>query len=74
VRLELQESEGERHYNATILYPGTAGAYSRSEIFSHDLYYDPSEKSWSFRNYDDVIHPKILKMEPELSAAIIAAK
>jgi hypothetical protein len=74
-RLDLVvPEEGEEYYTATILYPNTINGFSRSEIFVYDLKRDADGDSYSFQYGDEGIHPKIMKLEGQLSEAINKAQ
>lgn len=68
-RLEPQRNETELFYSATILYPHVVNGYSRSEIFCHDLRCVGASADYLFESGTD-IHPKIKKLEAQISAAI----
>ena len=70
-RLEPQDNDGAL-YAATILYPSTAGGFNRSDIFCHDMKRDAETGSYFFEGSEDM-HPKIVKLESQLSAAIVKA-
>jgi hypothetical protein len=70
-RMEPQEDDGSS-YEATILYPNTVGGNTRSDIFCHNLTRDAATGSYVFEDSSD-IHPKILRLESQLSAAIVNA-
>ena len=68
-RLEPQRNDTELFYSATILYPHVVNGYSRSEIFCHDLRRTGYSDEYLFEHGTD-IHPKIKKLETQLSDAI----
>jgi hypothetical protein len=69
-RLEPQRNDAGLFYAATILYPNTVNGFSRSEIYCHNML--PAAGGYSFEGED--IHPKIKKLEGQLSAAIMKAQ
>ncbi len=71
-RLEPQRNDGTLFYNATILYPHIVNGYSRSEIYCHDIRFEPETGSYHFETGEDGIHPKIRKLEAQISDAIIS--
>ena len=68
-RLEPQTNDGTLTYSATILYPHTVNGFSRSEIYCHTMQLDARSNSYVF-DAGEEIHPKISKLETQLSAAI----
>jgi hypothetical protein len=72
-RLEPQRDDAGLYYAATILYPHIVGGYSRSEIYCNDLKRDAATGAYHFDETGDV-HPKIKRLESQLSAAIVAAR
>ncbi len=72
-RLEPQTNEGELAYSATILYPHTVNGYSRSDIYCHTMRQDANTNSFVFEAGEE-IHPKIRKLEEQLSEAITSAQ
>lgn len=72
-RLEPQGHDAASSYAVTILYPSTASGYSRSDIFCHILKRDGDAGGYSFDESED-IHPKIKKLEGQLSDAIMDAR
>ena len=72
--LELQQAEnGVAICNVTVLYPNIVNGFSRSEVFCHNMFYDRATGGYIFDDNDE-IHPKIKKLEQQLSAAIAACK
>ncbi len=72
-RLEpLENEDGQLYYSATILYPDMMSGFFRSEIFCCDVVKERNGSGFVFAAPDDM-HPKILKLETELSNAIVAA-
>ena len=69
-RLEPEDNNG-ASYAATILYPSTVAGYSRSDIFCHTLKRDAETGSYFFEDED--MHPKIKRLERQLSDAIVKA-
>lgn len=67
-QLEPQRDEDEVFYAATILYPHMVNGYSRSEIYCHNLKRNRKTGQYHFDSED--IHPKVKRLEAELSAAI----
>lgn len=67
-RLEPQRNENGLYYAATILYPNMVNGYNRSEIYCHDLHRDAAG-NYRFDEPGE-LHPKIMRLEEELSAAI----
>jgi len=51
---------------------GTAGGYNRSDIFCYTLKHDAETGGYFFEHSDDM-HPKIKRLEAQLSAAIMNA-
>ncbi|RYZ55850.1 MAG: hypothetical protein EOP49_01940 [Sphingobacteriales bacterium] len=70
------EPDAERKdlYHLTILYPNIINGYSRSEIFCYDLVWDQGLKSFVFCDDEAGLHPKIRKMEKQLSDALLTRK
>lgn len=69
-RLEPQRNEAGVYYAATILYPNTVNGYNRSEIYCHNLL--PTAGGYVFDDSDD-LHPKIKRLEAQLSDVIAKA-
>ncbi len=70
-RLEPQRNEAGVYYAATILYPNIVNGYNRSEIYCHNLL--PTAGGYYFDDSDD-LHPKIKRLEKQLSDAIAKAE
>lgn len=70
--LEPQRSDTDFFYSTTILYPEMANGYGRSEIFYADIRPSVDGNRYEFDNTEE-LHPKILKLEREISDAILAA-
>jgi len=70
-RLEPHGNETEVSYSATILYPGTTNGYSKSEIYCHNLRRGTKMGDYYFETGESDIHPKIKKLETQLSNAIV---
>jgi hypothetical protein len=71
-RLEPQrDDEGVLSYSATILYPARVGGFNRSEIYCHTLLRNGG--GYYFEEGEQPMHPKVKKLEAEISVAIIAA-
>jgi hypothetical protein len=68
-RLELYYDGKAYYYNATILYPNTRNNFSRSEVFSHDMFADAAG-TYQFNPMDENIHPKIKQLEERLAEVI----
>ena len=68
-RLEPQTNKDGHSYSATILYPHTVNGYSRSDIYCHTMLLDIETNGYVFDEGED-IHPKIKKLETQLSEAI----
>jgi hypothetical protein len=69
-RLDLNRpEEGKPYYTVTILYPHIVNGFSRSEIYCYDMKKENGD-TYSFSATEEGIHPKILKLEKQLSAAI----
>jgi hypothetical protein len=68
-RIEPQMVANERFYNVTILYPNIVNGYSRSDIYCHAMRPDGETDSYFFDMLEE-IHPKIKKLEVQLSQAI----
>jgi hypothetical protein len=68
VDCRLEPDDSGSFYAVTILYPTTAGGYTRSDIFCHNLMRDAETGAYFFEGED--VHPKIKRLEAELSAAI----
>ncbi len=66
------DDEGQQYYTATILYPNIVNGFSRSEIYCHNLSRDTKTGQYFFEDAED-IHPKIKKLEAEISKAISRA-
>ena len=71
-RLEPQINDGVLSYSATILYPHTVNGFSRSEIYCHTLLQTEKSGDYFFEPGEE-IHPKIKKLEAQLSEAIVHA-
>ncbi len=71
-RLDPELNEGVLSYSATILYPHTVNGFSRSEIYCHTLLQAEKSGDYFFEPGEE-IHPKIKKLEAQLSEAIIHA-
>jgi hypothetical protein len=71
-RLEPQKADGALSYSVTILYPNVVNGYSRSEIFCYIL--RQQGHAYVFDMNEDGVHPKIQKLEAQLSHAIMNAK
>jgi hypothetical protein len=69
-RLEPVRNGGELYYSATILYPNVVNGFSRSEIYCHNMWRDSKMGNYYFETGENGVHPKIKKIEKELSAAI----
>jgi hypothetical protein len=67
-RLEFIEDEARPYYAATLLYPTITNGVNRSEIFCYNMVKDGNE--YYFSTEDNDIHPKIIKLEGDLSEAI----
>jgi hypothetical protein len=63
--------DDKEYYTATILYPNTVNGFSRSEIFVYNLRQDQDGNSYSFQYGDEGIHPKIMKLEQDISDALL---
>ena len=63
--------DGALFYSATILYPEMVNGYGRSEIFFHDMHPVASGRGYAFDANED-IHPKVRKLEKEISDGILA--
>ena len=61
--------EDERSYSATILYPSVANGFSKSEIYCVNMAYDQKTDTYLFEAETE-LHPKIKKLEGQLSDAI----
>jgi hypothetical protein len=72
-RLEPVKNGSELSYSATILYPTVVNGYSRSEIYCHNLRRGTAMGDYFFEAGEDPLHPKIKKLETELSHAIVFA-
>jgi len=72
-RLEPIKNDPGIYYSATILYPHMVNGYSRSEIYCYNLIPDIKTGNYYFETGDTDVHPKILQLEQQLSAAIIKA-
>ena len=71
-RLEPQRENGVPSYSVTILYPNVINGYSRSEIFCYNM--RKQGNVYVFDSNDDGIHPKIQRLEAQLSDGIANAK
>jgi hypothetical protein len=69
-RIEPASDEEGDYFTVTILYPELVNGYSRSEIFCHDLFYDPETNTWFLDNGETGIHPKIRQLERQISDEI----
>ena len=69
-RLEPELNDDVLTYSATILYPQSAGSYSRSDIYCYNMVQEPESKDYTFAYGDEGIHPKIMKLEKDIAAAI----
>ena len=72
-RLEPHQNETELSFSVTILYPNTVNGFSRSEIYCHNLRRGTKMGDYFFERGDSEIHPKIKKLETQLSNAIVQA-
>ena len=70
-RLEPQRNDTELFYAATILYPNMVNGFSRSEIYCHKMRRGTKTRDYYFETGEEPIHPKIKKLEPQLSKAIV---
>lgn len=68
-RMELQQDGEVLSYSATVLYPTMVNGFSRSEIYCHTLHFNAAQNRFLFSE-DEEIHPKIRKLETQISAAI----
>ncbi len=69
-RLEPQmNAADELFFNATILFPNMVNGINRSEIFCYDLVAD-NAGNFFFEDPGNEMHPKIKKLERQISAAI----
>ncbi len=68
-RLEPNETDGGIVYSATILYPNVVNGFSRSEIYCHDMVWHEDQQTYAFNTAEE-IHPKVLKLEGQLAAAV----
>ena len=73
-RLEPQRNDTELSYTATILYPNTVDGFSRSEIYCHNMRRGTKMGDYYFESGEDPIHPKIKKLETQISKAIVTAQ
>jgi len=71
-RLEPYETDGGIVYSATILYPNIVNGFSRSEIYCHDMVWNAGAKTYGFDPNDEV-HPKVMKLEGQIVAALAEA-
>ena len=71
-RLELYYDGKAYYYNATILYPNVINTFSRSVVYSHDMFADATGK-YQFSPMDENVHPKIKLLEGDLAKAIANA-
>ncbi|MCD6012998.1 MAG: hypothetical protein K0Q79_2860 [Flavipsychrobacter sp.] len=69
-RLEPQRNDAGLYYAATILYPNTVNGYNRSEIYCHNML--RTAVGYGFEEGE--IHPKVKRLEGQLSAAIVKAR
>jgi hypothetical protein len=69
--IEPYTIDGKLCFSATILYPGGSGRYSRSEIFVHNLL--PGKGNEYFFESPEEIHPKVRKLEQQLSDVLKVA-
>jgi len=68
--LDLQEDEsGTTFYSVTVLYPNIVNGFSRSEVYCHNMLCDSATGKYVFDRNDE-IHPRVKKLEQQLSAAI----
>ena len=70
-RLEPQRNGAELSYGATILYPSIVNGFSRSEIYCHNLRRGTKTGDYFFETGEDPIPPKIIKLETQISKAIV---
>jgi len=70
-RLEPHRNETELSYSATILYPQVVNGYNRSEIFCHNLRRGTKMGDYFFEAGEDTLPPKIIKLETQISKAIV---
>ncbi len=71
-KLELQNTDEALFYSVTILYPNVVNGYSRSEIFCYNM--RQQGNAYVFDMNEDGVHPKVQKLEAQLSHAIMNAK
>ena len=69
-RLEPEHADGKLFYTATVLYPNVVNGFSRSEIYVYNLQFDPATAGYFFDAGEDGVHPKIKKLEKQISNAI----
>ena len=67
----VTDGDGNQYFSVTILYPQVLDGFSRSEIFCHDMRLQPETKTYHFDANEADIHPKILKLEKQVSDEII---
>lgn len=67
-RAEPMAGDDGVYFNVTILYPNTSNGYHRSEVYCHDMH--GTRAGGFFFNDTEEIHPKIKRLEPQLSAAL----
>ena len=70
-RIEPYRNDNELSYSATILYPNTVNGFSRSEIYCHNLRRGTKNGDYFFEAGENTIHPKIRKLETQISNAIV---
>lgn len=69
-RIEPVEDEGgEIYFSVTVLYPNMVNGFSRSEIYVYNMHRTGATGTYQFEG--DEIHPKVKKLEGQLSGAIV---
>jgi hypothetical protein len=69
-RIEPKNEEDVNIFSVTLLYPNIVNGFSRSEIYCHDMQFEPETGAYYFEGSED-IHPKIMKLEKKISDEII---
>lgn len=67
-RAEMTGSDG--RLSVTILYPNNTSGFNRSEVYCHDMYKE--RENYFFADAEEM-HPKIKRLEAQISQAILQA-
>jgi len=70
--LEPQLNDTELFYNVTILYPNIVDGFSKSEVYCYNMRRESKMGDYYFDEGEVSIHPKIKKLETQISKAIVS--